>query len=156
MNTPGRYSERLTAMDAAFLVLEKPHSPLHVSCTLIYETGPLAKPGGGVDFAAYRAATESVLHRIARYRQRLQWIPVFGHPVWVDDASFDLDYHLRHTSLPRPGGLEELERLSARIMAQPLDLSKPPWESTTSLPPVVGPGSKWAGEASEQNTSCFA
>ncbi len=121
--------ERLSAMDTSFLILERPQSPLHVSATLIYETGPLARPDGGIDVDAYRAATEAVLHRIPRYRQKLQWIPVVGHPVWVDDTSFNLDYHLRHTSLPRPGSEEQLKKLSARIMAQPLDHSKPLWEA---------------------------
>jgi WS/DGAT/MGAT family acyltransferase len=105
--------ERLTAMDTSFLVLEKPWSPLHVSATLIYESGPLEKPDGGIDVEAYRAATEAVL----------------GHPVWVDDPEFNLDYHVRHTSLPRPGSDEQLKKLSARIMAQPLDHSKPLWEA---------------------------
>jgi len=121
--------ERLTAMDASFLVFEKPASPLHVSATLLYELGPMATDAGGVDIGAYRAATESVLHRIPRYRQKLAWIPVAGHPVWVDDPEFDLDYHVRHTSLPRPGSEEQLKKLSARIMAQPLDPSKPLWEA---------------------------
>ncbi len=112
--------ERLSAMDTSFLILERPQSPLHVSATLIYEAGPLARPDGGIDMAAYRAATEAVLHRIPRYRQRL---------VWVDDPAFNLDYHLRHTSLPRPGTEEQLKALSARIMAQPLDHSKPLWEA---------------------------
>ncbi len=121
--------ERLTAMDTSFLVLEKPWSPLHVSATLIYEAGPMTTSQGGVDIAAYRAATAAVLHRIPRYRQKLDWIPVVGHPVWVDDPEFNLEYHVRHTSLPRPGNLEQLKNLSARIMAQPLDHSKPLWEA---------------------------
>jgi WS/DGAT/MGAT family acyltransferase len=127
MSSP--YYERLTAMDTSFLVLEKPWSPLHVSATLIYEAGPMAKADGGIDISAYRDATESVLHRIPRYRQKLQWIPAVGHPVWVDDPEFNLDYHVRHTSLPRPGTDEQLKKLSARIMAQPLDHSKPLWEA---------------------------
>ncbi|MBJ22691.1 MAG: wax ester/triacylglycerol synthase family O-acyltransferase [bacterium] len=121
--------ERLTAMDTSFLVLEKPWSPLHVSATLIYEAGPMANADGGIDITAYRKATESVLHLIPRYRQKLQWIPVVGHPVWVDDPEFNLEYHVRHTSLPRPGTDEQLKKLSARIMAQPLDHSKPLWEA---------------------------
>lgn len=121
--------ERLTPMDTTFLVLEKPWSPLHVSATLIYEAGPLEKAGGGIDIDAYRDATEAVLHLIPRYRQKLQWIPVAGHPVWIDDPEFNLEYHIRHTSLPRPGTDEQLKKLSARIMAQPLDHSKPLWEA---------------------------
>ena len=122
--------ERLSAMDTSFLVLEKPWSPLHVSATLIYEAGPMAKADGGIDISAYRDATESVLHRIPRYRQKLEWIPVVGSSrLGRRPRAFNLDYHVRHTSLPRPGTEEQLKKLSARIMAQPLDHSKPLWEA---------------------------
>ena len=123
------YFERLTAMDASFLVFESDRCPLHVSATMIYESGPMTRDGGGIDVGSYRDAMNAILHRVPRYRQKLQWIPVVGHPVWVDDPEFNLDYHIRHTSLPRPGSLEQLKQLSARVMAQPLDHSKPLWES---------------------------
>ena len=55
-------------------------------------------------------------------------IPFENHPVWVDDADFKLGYHLRHTSLPRPGGFAQLEAMAGRIMAQQLDRSRPLWE----------------------------
>jgi WS/DGAT/MGAT family acyltransferase len=124
----GNY-ERLSATDTSFLILEKPSTPLHISATLLYESGPFATRGSGIDIEAYKAAIEAVLHRIPRYRQKLQWIPGVGHPVWVDDEEFNLDYHIRHTRLPRPGSMTELKRLSARIMAQSLDKTKPLWEA---------------------------
>jgi hypothetical protein len=68
------------------------------------------------------------MHLIPRYRQKLKWIPLFGQPVWVDDRHFELDYHIRHTALPRPGNPEQLKKLAARIMSQQLDRSKPLWE----------------------------
>jgi hypothetical protein len=71
---------------------------------------------------------ESVLGASPRFRQRLAYVPVFGHPVWVDDTHFNLNYHLRHTSLPRPGGLRALKRLAGRILSQKLDRGKPLWE----------------------------
>ena len=51
-----------------------------------------------------------------------------GRPVWVDDPSFNLEYHVRHTALPAPGGWEQLHSLTARIFSQQLDRSKPLWE----------------------------
>ena len=102
---------------------------MHVAAVQIFESGPLRQPNGGVDMAAIRRATESVLHLIPRYRQRLAWIPVENHPVWVDDADFNLDYHIRHTSLPRPGDTEQLKHLAARIMSQQLDRKRPLWET---------------------------
>src|SRR5688572_17770757 len=83
---------------------------------------------GGIDIDRVRRGIAGVLHRIPRYRQRLAWIPIEGTPVWVDDAGFDLDYHVRHTSLPRPGGAAQLKQLTARVMAQRLDRARPLWE----------------------------
>ncbi len=124
-----RYAyDRLTALDNSFLMLEKPTSYMHVASTQIHKTGPLRTEGGGVDAARFRKMIASVLHRIPRYRQKLAWIPFENHPVWVDDENFSLDYHLRHTALPRPGTEEQLKRLSARIMQQHLDRSRPLWE----------------------------
>jgi WS/DGAT/MGAT family acyltransferase len=57
------------------------------------------------------------------------WTPFEHCPVWVDDEEFNLDYHFRHTSLPRPGTEQQLKRLAARIMERPLDESKPLWEN---------------------------
>lgn len=119
---------RLSVTDASFLIAETPQTPTHVAAIQILERGELGTEDGGVDFESIKKATEAVLHRIPRYRQRIQWTPLIGHPVWVDDAHFNLDYHVRHTSLPKPGSLTQLKRLSARIMAQSLDRSRPLWE----------------------------
>jgi len=125
-----RYAyERLTALDNSFLVLEKPTASMHVASTQIYDAGPLRRGDGGIDFDAIKEAHAAVLHQIPRYRQKLQWIPFQNHPVWVDDARFKLDFHIRHTSLPRPGTEDQLKRLSARIMQQHLDRERPLWET---------------------------
>lgn len=129
LDVPQYTYERLSAQDASFLVAERPTVPMHVAGTQIFEAGPLAKPDGGIDIAAFKRATEAVLHLIPRYRQRLKWIPLENHPVWIDDRQFNLDYHIRHTALPRPGGDEQLKHLSARIMAQQLDRARPLWET---------------------------
>jgi WS/DGAT/MGAT family acyltransferase len=120
--------DRLTALDYAFLAFEKPNAYMHVASTQIYEVGPLRREDGGVDANAIAELTAASLHRIPRYRQKLAYIPIENHPVWVDDHEFNIDYHLRHTSLPRPGTTEQLQRLSARIMQQHLDRSRPLWE----------------------------
>ncbi len=124
-----RYSyERLTALDHSFLLLEKPNAFMHVASSAIYELGPLKTPEGGVDIELVRRGINGILHRIPRYRQKLAWIPLERQPVWVDDDRFSLNYHLRHASLPRPGDELQLKRLSARIMAQRLDRTRPLWE----------------------------
>jgi diacylglycerol O-acyltransferase / wax synthase len=124
-----RYAyDRLTALDNSFLLLERPNAYMHVASTQIHKVGPLRTEGGGVDAARIRKLVASLLHRIPRYRQKLAWIPFENHPVWVDDENFNLDYHVRHTALPRPGTDEQLKRLSARVMQQHLDRERPLWE----------------------------
>jgi diacylglycerol O-acyltransferase len=124
-----RYAyERLTALDNSFLILEKPNAYMHVASTMVFETGPLRREDGGIDAAAVKALIGGALHRIPRYRQKLGWIPLQNHPVWIDDDRFNLDYHVRHTGLPRPGSDEQLKRLSARVMQQHLDRARPLWE----------------------------
>jgi len=124
-----RYAyERLSAQDGSFLIFEKPTAHMHVAATSIFDAGSLKTADGGIDIEAFRNATEAVLHQIPRYRQKLQWIPFENHPVWVDDRDFNLNYHIRHTALPRPGKEEQLKHLAARIQAQPLDRARPLWE----------------------------
>ncbi|HKJ25873.1 MAG TPA: wax ester/triacylglycerol synthase family O-acyltransferase [Myxococcota bacterium] len=124
-----RYAyDRLTALDHSFLLFEKPNAYMHVASTQIFEMGPLRTPEGGVDAQAIKDATAALLHKIPRYRQKLVTIPIEGRPVWVDDPTFNIDYHIRHTSLPRPGTERQLKRLSARIMQQHLDRRRPLWE----------------------------
>lgn len=123
----GHY-DRLSAEDNMFLLTEGPTTPMHVSAVEIFEAGPLLKEDGGIDADAIRQAYRGVLHRIPRYRQKLAWIPLAGRAVWVDDPHFNLDYHVRHVSLPRPGGVAELKAVASRVMSNHLDRSKPLWE----------------------------
>jgi WS/DGAT/MGAT family acyltransferase len=117
------WSERLTALDATFLDVEQDRAAhMHVGLVAEFE-GP---PPAAADLNAF---VESRLHRVPRYRQRLRFVPFGqGRPVWVDDADFDLEYHVRHTALPSPGGEAQLKTLAARLFAQRLDRDKPLWE----------------------------
>ncbi len=120
--------ERLSAQDTSFLLFESQNAFTHVAGTAIYELGPLRSGEDGVDIGRIRSAVASLLHQLPRFRQKLAWIPLEGHPVWVDDPAFDLDFHVRHTRLPHPGGEQELKELSARILANQMDRAKPLWE----------------------------
>src|SRR5690606_23826234 len=71
---------------------------------------------------------ESRLGDLPRHRQRLATNPLTGTRFWVDDADFDLAYHLRHVALPRPGSRAALQELTGRVLSQPLDRSRPLWE----------------------------
>jgi diacylglycerol O-acyltransferase len=120
--------EKLTELDRSFLIYEGPTSPMHVGSVQIYEAGPLRAADGALDFERLIEHTASRLHLLPRYRQRVAEAPLDRHPIWVDDASFNLRYHLRHTRLPQPGDARTLKRSAARILEQPLDLAKPLWE----------------------------
>jgi WS/DGAT/MGAT family acyltransferase len=121
--------DRLSALDNSFLLFEKPNAYTHVASTQIFDAGSLRLEDGGIDFDAIRKAHAAILHRIPRYRQVLKWVPFTNQPVWVDDPHFDLDFHLRHTSLPQPGSERQLKRLSARVMQQHVDRARPLWET---------------------------
>jgi len=122
------HHERLSALDAAFLARETPEAHMHIACTMVLERGPLATEDGGVDFEAIRKAVGGALARIPRYRQKLVRVPLEGGLAWMDDDRFSLDYHLRHTALPRPGAREQLVALTSWIMQQPFDRTRPLWE----------------------------
>ncbi len=122
------FYERLSEQSASFLHLEGSRFFAHSTTLLIFEPGRFVTDVGGVDFDALRSAIEARLHLAPRYRQKLRWVPIEQHPVWVDDREFKLEYHLRHTSVPRPGGAEQLKRMVARIHAQRLDRDRSPWE----------------------------
>ena len=124
-----RYAyERLSNDSAALLEFENSRQFAHTSMIAIFDAGPLGRPDGGVSYAAIRSAIESRLAQLPHYRRKLRRIPLENHPVWVDDHEFNLDYHVRHTSLPRPGGLAELRHVAARVQAQRLDRARPLWE----------------------------
>jgi diacylglycerol O-acyltransferase len=115
--------ERLSRLDASFLYLEEPDTPMHVGGVLILEPPP-----GGVD--ALAALVEARLPLVPRYRQRVAEVP--GHladPVWVDDPDFDIAYHVRRNGLPRPGSEAQLLELVSRLTSRPLDRTRPLWEA---------------------------
>ena len=122
------YHERLSGQDLSFLAMEDGRAHMHVGVVSLFDAGPLRSANGGIDFERIEEFVDAQLHLVPRLRQKLAWVKGFGQPVWVDDASFNLHYHLRHTALPPPGDLRQLKRLAGRIMSQELDRGKPLWE----------------------------
>lgn len=120
--------DRLSVVDNSFLALESPTSPQHVAAVLCLDARPVSRPDGGIDIDTIRTYIAARLHLIPRYRQRLATVPLGNRLVWIDDEHFNIHYHVRHTSLPRPGDERQLKRLAARIVSQQLDRAKPLWE----------------------------
>ncbi len=114
--------DRLSPLDASFLHIEDHVSHMHIASVAIFEGPP-------PPFADIVAMVDAKLDLVPRYRQKVRLVPLeLGRPVWVDDPHFNIEYHLRHTALPAPGGESELRKLVGRVMAQQLDRSKPLWE----------------------------
>lgn len=114
--------DRMSPLDASFLHIENHVNHMHIASVAIFEGPPPA-------YEDVAQMVSSKLHKVPRYRQRVHFVPLqAGRPMWVDDPHFNLEYHVRHTALPPPGGDQELRNLVGRVMAQQLDRHKPLWE----------------------------
>ena len=114
--------DRLTAIDASFLHQEGPSSHMHVGAVARFEGPP-------PPFDEFLDSLRMRLHLVPRYRQKLQVPPAgTGRPLWIDDPSFDLEYHVRQTALPKPGSERQLLDLAGRVFSQQLDRARPLWE----------------------------
>ena len=117
-----RHLDRLTPVDASFLHQEGQSSHMHIGGLTLVEGPP-------PNMEEFLEQIRRRLHLVPRYRHKLAYTAIdSGRPVWVDDPSFNLEYHVRHTALPAPGTWEQLQELTARIFSQQLDRSKPLWE----------------------------
>jgi WS/DGAT/MGAT family acyltransferase len=114
----------MTALDASFWYLEDATTPMQVGSVSLFEA-----PDEGFDHERLIRLIDQRIAHVPRYRQRVRDIPLgLGRPVWVDDELFDLTYHVRRSALPRPGSMQQLEELVARLMSRPLDRERPLWE----------------------------
>jgi diacylglycerol O-acyltransferase / wax synthase len=120
---------RLNPLDASWLYTESRETPMHVGALM-----PFRLPDGAPPDLLRRWMADFRKQRrfAAPWNRRLKSPLLLKSPIhhWVEDDEIDLEAHLRHTALPRPGGERELGELIARLHSQPLDLSRPPWECT--------------------------
>jgi WS/DGAT/MGAT family acyltransferase len=117
--------ERLSSLDASFLYLERPAMHMHVAAVSVLEP----RADGPLTYGDVQRVVEARLHLAPRLRQRVLRVPAdIARPLWVDDDHFDLDFHLRRSAIPTPGGRLQLERAVGRVLSRPLDVSKPLWE----------------------------
>src|SRR2546421_7966556 len=119
--------QQLTGLDASFLYFETPNAPMHVGGISIYDQS--TAPNGQVTFKGILENIEKRLHLVRAFRQRIVRVPFdLDHPYWIEDPDFDLEFHVRHIALPKPGDWRQLCIQAARLMARELDLNKPLWE----------------------------
>jgi len=117
-------ADRLSGLDVSFLYLEETTTPMHVGGVAVFQP-----PAEGFDYDALVALIERRINLVPRYRQKIKWVPGrLARPVWVDDADFDVTFHVRRSALPRPGSDAQLRELVGRLMSRRLDRSRPLWE----------------------------
>jgi len=118
---------QLRGEDARFVYAESGNANSNI--TLVYIYDPSTAPGGRVRFKSLLKHIESRLHLSPIFRQKLLHVPLaIDYPYWIEDERFDLEYHVRHVSLPKPGDWRQFCIQASRIHARPLDLTRPLWE----------------------------
>jgi WS/DGAT/MGAT family acyltransferase len=86
-------------------------------------------PDQGFDYDRLVSLIANRIAFVPRYRQRIREVPGrLANPVWVDDADFDITYHVRRSALPRPGSDDQLQEFVARVQPKRLDRGRPLWE----------------------------
>lgn len=120
--------QQLSGLDSSFLYLETGTTPMHIGSLSIYDQS--TAPGGHVTFKSILEFFEKRLHKSRAFRQRLVRVPLaMDHPYWIEDPEFDLEFHVRHIALPKPGDWRQLCIQTSRLHARPLDMNKPLWEA---------------------------
>ncbi len=119
--------QQLSGQDAMFLHSEIDGLPQHIGGVSIYDQS--TAPDGEVRFKQILSMLERRQHLSPIFRRKLAFVPGnLGRPYWVEDPNFDIEYHVRHIALPKPGDWRQLCILAARIHSQPLRRDKPMWE----------------------------
>lgn len=120
--------QQLSAFDALMVYGESSRTPMHVAPFFIYDMS--TAPNGLVRFKDILKTFEQRLQLAPVMRQKLARVPLdLDEPYWIDDPDFDLEQHIRHLALPKPGDRRQLSILLSRIHSFPMDLGRPPWDA---------------------------
>ena len=118
---------QLSSLDAQFLALETPRQSGHVGSVAILD--PSTRPTGTLALSNIEELIAERLSLLPPLQWRIQEVPLgLDYPYWIDDRDFDLDFHVRELALAAPGADTQLAEQVARIVARPLDRSRPLWE----------------------------
>jgi diacylglycerol O-acyltransferase / wax synthase len=118
--------QQLSGLDASFLALETPAVYGHVGSVSIVDVDAVE---GAFTLDRLTRTVASRLDGLPPFRRRLVTVP-FGldQPYWIEDADFDIEFHVRELALPAPGDDQQLTDQVARLHARPLDRRRPLWE----------------------------
>ncbi|HOA95935.1 MAG TPA: wax ester/triacylglycerol synthase family O-acyltransferase [Quisquiliibacterium sp.] len=118
--------DHLSSLDASFLHLETPETPMHVGSLALLD---LPKGYDGDFYESFKAMIADRLHVAGVLTRKLARMPFdLSEPVWIEDDDIDLDYHVRSLTLRGTGTMDQLQRLVARLHSSLLDRSRPLWE----------------------------
>lgn len=116
----------LSGVDASFLHLETPETPMHVGSLMLLQ---LPESYKGDYYTDVKAMIGQRLHLATVLSRKLAQMPLeLAEPVWIEDDDIDLDFHVRSVTLRKPGTMEQLDTLIARLHSTLLDRSRPLWE----------------------------
>jgi diacylglycerol O-acyltransferase len=118
---------QLSEHDAAFIYSDLGHANANVTLLHIYDQS--TAPGGVVRFKHILAQLESRLHRLPNLREKVIRVPLdLDYPYWIEDENFNIENHVRHDALPKPGDWRQFFIHCARFHARALDQQRPLWE----------------------------
>ncbi len=118
--------QQLTGLDASFLAFETANSTGHVGGVSVLDPGEAPQP---LTLARLTEVLGDRLQLVPVLRRKLLNVPLgLDQPYWIDDADFDIEYHVRELAVPSPGSDAQLCEQVARLHARPLDRSRPLWE----------------------------
>ena len=118
--------EHLSGLDASFLHLETPETPMHVGSLMLID---LPEGYDGDFYDDFKAMIGKRIHLSRAMTRKLATMPFeLAEPVWIEDDDIDLDYHVRSLNVRKPGSMAQVEQLVARLHSSLLDRSRPLWE----------------------------
>ena len=121
-------ARQLNSTDGAFVFTDTRNTPEVIGSFGIYD--PSTARNGFVRFKDILRTYETRLERSEVFTRKLMRVPMdLDQPYWIEDTHFDLEYHIRHIALPKPGDWRQLNILIARLHSHPLDLDRPLWQS---------------------------
>lgn len=139
--------DHLSGLDAGFLHLESPETPMHVGGLSILELPP---EYSGDFMEDVRNHIQDRMHMAPIFQRKLINMPFdIANPIWVMDESIDIDYHIRHVIVPPPATRNTVDKLVARLHSSLLDRSRPLWEMHVldglPVPADVAKGTRYVG-----------
>ena len=118
---------QLTSLDAQFLAIETPRTYGHVGGLAIYD--PSTAPGGDLDPQGHLPARCERLHLLPPFTRSSCEVPLgLDHPYWIEDADFDIDFHIRDSAVPPPGDDRSWPTPSSASSPARSTASRPLWE----------------------------